>query len=156
MGLHSRVYKLGRVGILQPATLSAPQTYFVSHPSPFYTMQFQLSAVFATLSIFFAATSATPTYCEAGKTQMCCQNLQEAGNVGYYCASPNAEFPCQSAPALTAMCCDSYDLTPRGVGYTTPCFITIVLMFGFDSIPEATVPLSLSRGPFKTNAMGHE
>lgn len=76
-------------------------------------MQFQV--LFAATLLFTPALGyAVPTHCPAGETQMCCQNLLPENNVGYYCAGPNQPFPCQSG-SLKAMCCKSYDLTPRGV-----------------------------------------
>lgn len=61
-----------------------------------------------------------------GQTQMCCQQITSTG-VGYYCAGPNAVFPCISAPALTAMCCAKYSLVPKGVS-------SILWMLGHEGV----------------------
>lgn len=87
-------------------------------------MKFQLPSVIASLTLLLSSTVAQTGYCPGGETQMCCQNLLPDFNVGYYCASPNQPFPCQGGePALLAMCCESYALTPRGVSYTEASLI---------------------------------
>ncbi|TEB19208.1 hypothetical protein FA13DRAFT_1802529 [Coprinellus micaceus] len=77
-------------------------------------MRFQLSAL-ASIALLFSSAFAQTDSCPEGETQMCCENLLPDFNVGYYCATPDQSFPCQSSsPVLVAMCCKSYDLTPRG------------------------------------------
>lgn len=85
-------------------------------------MQFS-NSYFVSLSVILSIAAAHPILetraegaitqtCAANLTQMCCNNMQ--GNVGYYCGEPGSVFPCFSAPTYKAMCCKSYDLTPRG------------------------------------------
>ncbi|KAH6913252.1 hypothetical protein BKA70DRAFT_1558628 [Coprinopsis sp. MPI-PUGE-AT-0042] len=85
-------------------------------------MRFQITAVIASLALLVSAAPSQTDYCP-DQTQMCCQNFQETGNVGYYCATPNQQFPCQET--LTSMCCETYDLTPRGYTGSNCKIITI-------------------------------
>lgn len=104
-GWHDSVYKTN----LSPRLSSRTHT----------AMRFQLSTLVSTL-LLFTSVHAQTEYCPEGETQMCCQNLLPDFNVGYYCATPDQAFPCQGgSPALQAMCCKSYDLTPRGVSCQT-------------------------------------
>jgi hypothetical protein len=108
-------------------------------------MRFQLSLVIASLSLLASSVNAQFGYCPTGQTQMCCQNLQASGNVGYYCSGPNQPFPCTSvSPPLKSMCCDTYALVPRGVSLDSSTFLS-PLAHGYPlSIPEATARSSPS------------
>src|SRR5690606_5354474 len=91
-----------------------PQSIFCIRLAQTAKMRFQLSAI-ASLALLLASASASAEHCNSGETQMCCEKLDER-NVGYYCATPDQQFPCYiGSPQLQAMCCTGYDLTPRGV-----------------------------------------